>query len=207
MNNNRRNFYRILRVQPDALREVIQQSYRSLMQKLRLHPDLGGKHADAGIINQAYATLRNPITRAAYDAELLSRYNIKTLSAGGIFSCRPGASNQSKTTRHDSNQRNYYRVLHVQNDAELEIIKASYRSLSGQLAGKNQLLLDEAFYVVGDVKRRVQYDTLLRLHTHAASVEKLEGAKGLNKPSDSNAVTVFSTTECGVIAGLHKRLL
>lgn len=57
--DNRRNFYRILRVQPDASREVIQQSYRSLMQKLRMHPDLGGEHWDAGIINQAYTTLRD----------------------------------------------------------------------------------------------------------------------------------------------------
>jgi hypothetical protein len=38
---NRRNYYRILHVQPDAPMEVIRASYRTLMQKLRFHPDLG----------------------------------------------------------------------------------------------------------------------------------------------------------------------
>ena len=39
---NRRNYYRILHVQPDAPTEIIKSSYRTLMQKLRMHPDLGG---------------------------------------------------------------------------------------------------------------------------------------------------------------------
>ncbi len=191
--SNRRNFYRILRVQPDATHDVIQQSYRSLMQKLRLHPDLGGEDRDAGIINQAYATLRNPKMRAAYDAELLSRYNIKTLSAGGVFSSNTTTSDEYESTYNLNNRRNYYRILHIQNDAEPEIIKASYRALSTQLTGKDQQLLDEAFYVVGNQRRRRQYDTLLRLHTHRASIGKLQCAEHLTIQPDSNITTPLST--------------
>ena len=44
---NRRNYYRLLQVQPDAAPEVIKASYRTLMQKLRLHPDLGGDEWNA----------------------------------------------------------------------------------------------------------------------------------------------------------------
>lgn len=64
---NRRNLYRILHVQPDAPEEIIQASYRTLMMKLRRHPDLGGDHFTATLINEAYAVLSDPAKRAAYD--------------------------------------------------------------------------------------------------------------------------------------------
>lgn len=64
---NRRNLYRILHVQPDAPEEIIRSSYRTLMTKLRRHPDLGGDHFTATLINEAYAVLSNPVKRAAYD--------------------------------------------------------------------------------------------------------------------------------------------
>lgn len=67
---NRRNYYRILQVQPDAHETVIRTAYRTLMQKLRLHPDLGGDGATAALINQAYAVLSDPAQRAEYDAQL-----------------------------------------------------------------------------------------------------------------------------------------
>jgi hypothetical protein len=57
---NRRNYYRILHVQPDAPTEIIKSSYRTLMQKLRMHPDLGGDQWNATLINEAYETLMNP---------------------------------------------------------------------------------------------------------------------------------------------------
>ena len=195
--NNRRNFYRILRVQPDASFDVIQQSYRSLMQKLRLHPDLGGEERNARIINQAYAILRNPELRAAYDAKLLNQYNIKTLSSGGKFNSGKTASKQHETSYGKKNQRNYYRILHLQNDAELEIIQASYRVLSGQLTGKKLQLIVEAFAVVGDQIRRTQYDTLLKLYSHTASVEKLKCAVQLEKQPDESHTMVVSTTGRG----------
>jgi len=65
--DNRRNLYRILHVQPDAPEEIIQASYRTLMMKLRRHPDLGGDHYTATLINEAYAVLSDPAKRAAYD--------------------------------------------------------------------------------------------------------------------------------------------
>lgn len=64
---NRRNYYRILHVGPDAPRAVIQASYRALMQRLRMHPDLGGDPEQAVLVNEAYATLSDPQKRAEYD--------------------------------------------------------------------------------------------------------------------------------------------
>lgn len=70
--DNRRNYYRVLHVQPEAPVEVIRASYRTLMTQLKVHPDLGGSHAQAALINEAWAVLGNPERRAAYD-RLLSR--------------------------------------------------------------------------------------------------------------------------------------
>ena len=68
MKRDRRSYYRILYVQPEAPLEVIRASYRSLMTKLKAHPDLGGDHDTAVAINQAYAVLSDPEKRRAYDA-------------------------------------------------------------------------------------------------------------------------------------------
>jgi hypothetical protein len=58
-------------VSPDAEAEVIQGAYRALMRKY--HPDAnGGAYSDARAkrINEAYAALSDPGSRAAYDAQL-----------------------------------------------------------------------------------------------------------------------------------------
>lgn len=70
MKKNRRNYYRILHVQPDAPVEIIKSSYRTLMQKLNAHPDLGGDEWNAALINEACAVITDPKKRAAYDASL-----------------------------------------------------------------------------------------------------------------------------------------
>ncbi len=76
---NKRNYYRILYVQPDAPSELIRASYRTLMQKLRKHPDLGGEHWNASIINEAHAVLTDESRRRAYDRELFGQSDFKTL--------------------------------------------------------------------------------------------------------------------------------
>lgn len=67
--DNRRNYYRILHVQPDAPVEIIKSSYRTLMQRLKQHPDLGGDHWNAALINEAYRVLTHPMRREQYDRE------------------------------------------------------------------------------------------------------------------------------------------
>ena len=69
--NNRKNYYQLLHVQQDAPTEVIRSSYRALMQKLKMHPDLGGDQQEAALVNEAYAVLTNPAAREKYDATLV----------------------------------------------------------------------------------------------------------------------------------------
>lgn len=69
---NRRNYYRILHIQPDAPTDIIKASYRTQMQKLKMHPDLGGDEWDASVLNEAYRVLSNPKKRAAYDTAFMA---------------------------------------------------------------------------------------------------------------------------------------
>lgn len=66
----KRNYYEVLHVSPDAPVEIIRGSYRTLMQQLKHHPDLGGDTVTAALINEAYAVLSDPARRAEYDTRL-----------------------------------------------------------------------------------------------------------------------------------------
>ncbi len=75
---NRRNYYRVLHVQPDAPAEVVRAAYRALM--ARHHPDQGGDHELAVLLNEAWTVLGDPALRAAYD-EKRARAGLKPRAA------------------------------------------------------------------------------------------------------------------------------
>ena len=66
--NDEIDYYALLHVSADAPEEIIRASYRTLMQKLGAHPDLGGDHGYAQLLNQAYTVLKDPLRRRDYDA-------------------------------------------------------------------------------------------------------------------------------------------
>jgi hypothetical protein len=90
---NRRNYYRILHVQPDAPAEVIRTSYRTMMHRLKMHPDLGGDHWNATVINEAFEVLSDPAKRAAYDKTLKAFGNRQP--SGDAATPTPTAENKS----------------------------------------------------------------------------------------------------------------
>jgi len=92
MRTNRRNYYRILHVQPDAPAAVIRTSYRTLMQKLRMHPDLGGDHAVAALLNEALEVLGDAQKRERYDRQISAYYKKRSLGGMGHSQPRRSAS-------------------------------------------------------------------------------------------------------------------
>jgi curved DNA-binding protein CbpA len=94
--SKQKNFYQILHVQPDAPSEVIRSTYRTMMQKMKMHPDLGGSQEDAALINEAYSVLINDDTRAQYDSSLVS---INNASVKHSNKNQAPQSNHQKTTR------------------------------------------------------------------------------------------------------------
>ncbi len=176
-NDERRNYYRILNVQPDAPLEIIKNNYRTLLQKLRLHPDLGGENWNATVINEAYNILRHPEKRSVYDKNLLKQYGVRSLSRGHLV---------NSTTKYTSgtiykkdafgNQRNYYRVFNIQPDSPYSIIKTSYLTLSKK-SGLPKELLNEAYRVLGNTEKRALYDRLLTQYNHPDALDKLNTGK------------------------------
>jgi hypothetical protein len=77
---NRRNYYRILQVQPDAPPEIIRASYRTMMLELKMHPDVGGSSSEAAMLNEAYEMLIDPERRAAYDEKQFLEFTKQTQS-------------------------------------------------------------------------------------------------------------------------------
>lgn len=61
------DYYEVLQVHPRAHQEVIKRAYRTIVKLLQAHPDLGGRHEDAVLVNQAYEVLSDPELRRAYD--------------------------------------------------------------------------------------------------------------------------------------------
>lgn len=168
MADERRNLYRILHLQPDAPFEVVRRNFRTLMQKLGMHPDLGGDHASAAQLVDAYATLSDAELRAAYDEELLARYDLATVADGRPGGGRGrGGNHQQK--RH-GNRRNFYRLLRVQRDAPQAIVEAALLD-----ARKTQRLdrrvLDDATIVLGNPARREIYDAARKRVGHARAAE------------------------------------
>ena len=67
------------------------------MQKLKLHPDLGGDDWNASLLNEAYAVLSNPRKRAAYDRQ----HSTGTMASG--------PQTRKRTTETPENKRSQFR--------------------------------------------------------------------------------------------------
>jgi DnaJ domain len=75
-------------VQPDAPPEVIRAAYRALI--VLHHPDAGGSHEQAVLINAAWDVLGNPDARARYDATLPPRRGVPVWPATASTPPEPG---------------------------------------------------------------------------------------------------------------------
>ena len=87
-----KNYYEILKVDKKAPQEVIHAAYRTLMGKLKKHPDLGGDEEEAKLINQAYQVLRDPRSRSDYD----------NLASGGKNAPQEAGIERRRATRRPS---------------------------------------------------------------------------------------------------------
>jgi|GEM_PF-5769011 len=130
--DNRRNYYRVLRVQPEAPSALIKRVYRVLMQQLKLHPDLGGDTGNAALINEAYRTITHPVSRAAHDLALAEQ---------GLSAARIGSGpldsylRHAATARHNNiNRRHYGRILSLQLDAESQLLAGAHAWVMSQRA-------------------------------------------------------------------------
>lgn len=101
------NYYRVLQVDPEAESEVIKAAYRALSRKY--HPD--GSHPSPDRmkqINDAYAVLSDPVTRARYSEEYLRWTSDPDRAAGGP-TVSPPMRHRTHTTNPPSTRRKPFR--------------------------------------------------------------------------------------------------
>ena len=109
---NRRNYYRILHVQPDAPLAIIKMSYRTLMQKLKSHPDLGGDVASASLLNEAYTIISDPIKRSLYDEKFHTWGDQRTADAlPDKFEFEPSKSKSAQRKKQATGQKPRVRCI------------------------------------------------------------------------------------------------
>lgn len=195
-NDERRNYYRTLNVQPDASPEIIKNNYRTLLQKLRLHPDLGGKNWNASVINEAYNTLRDPLKRASYDKKLLQRYDLKSLSQGNLD------NNSSQQKDKHGNKRNFYRMFNIQPDSPQHIIKTSFLTLSKD-PNISKTLLNEAYAILSKTDKRALYDKLLSQRSHAYALSKLTTNQETSSQTKIKSKTISTTINQVNLVNVH----
>ena len=191
----RRNFYRILHVQPDASMAVIRENYRVLVQRLKMRPDLGDSNWNEELLDNAYDTLGDPVKRAIYDRELLKHYHIHTLSQGafGLHS-EVGLDQPDRSHTTNWDKYNFYRVLQIQPDAPIAAIAVSYQTLKKN-GSIDQTLLEEAYRVLSNPETRQRYDVLLTAHHMASFQEKSTHECCDPLHNESTDVTVQSSAE------------
>lgn len=100
---NRRNYYRLLHVQHDAPAEVIKAAYRALI--AMHHPDKGGDHTEAAMVNEAYNVLSDAPRRAAYDKQRAAKQQAKSARDAAPDTSTPGASASSSSSTQSSTPR------------------------------------------------------------------------------------------------------
>lgn len=183
---NRRNYYRILQVQPDAPNEVIKASYRTLMKRLKCHPDLGGTHPLAALVNDAYQTLSHPRKRDEYDLLLLMRQSKASISLGSLKSrsriVREGPIEKDPpTTQHRRKfSQNERRRTHRMNRKGLlrYILGHSDRSFQGEIVdlspkGIRFISLDKIRpYTKVEIENKTLFGTARITNCHALSRDK-----------------------------------
>lgn len=82
------------------------------------------------------------------------------------------------------NRRNHYRLLHVQPEAPLEVIRASYRTLMMRLHpdkggdAQQAALINEAYAVLSDPEQRAAYDRQLRQRVRPEAMRRGTGMAG-----------------------------
>lgn len=190
----RRNFYRILHVQPDASMAVIRENYRILVQRLKMRPDLRGANWNEELLDHAYDTLGDPVRRAVYDRELLKHYHIHTLSHGafGLYS-NPEVEQYHHEYTTDWDTFNFYRVLQIQPDAPAAAIAVSYQALKKN-ASIDQTLLEEAYRVLFNPETRQRYDVLLAAHHRTVPQENAADEDEVSSShNDRTDVTAYSS--------------
>ncbi|MEX2225216.1 MAG: FHA domain-containing protein [Dehalococcoidia bacterium] len=164
--------YRILQLQPHAARDLIVESYWTLVARAKSH----GNDAAIRALNAAYELLTTAERRAEYD--LVHRYVQEELPPPDKKKHKDGKNGAKAAPDH-------YTLLAVSAEADVDVIELSYRIGMRRAAGYRPELvlmreqLTDAFQTLSDPQARAQYDATLAVarssNGYVAMPEPAEG--------------------------------
>lgn len=65
------DYYQVLQISPKADPAIVKAAYYAHLKTLKKHPDLGGNHEEASLLNEAYEVLGDPHRRRSYDQQFV----------------------------------------------------------------------------------------------------------------------------------------
>ena len=68
------DYYQVLQISPKADPAIVKAAYYTHLKDLKKHPDLGGEHDVALLLNEAYEILGDPQRRREYDQQFLKGF-------------------------------------------------------------------------------------------------------------------------------------
>lgn len=69
-----RDYYQVLQISPKADPAIVKAAYYTHLKTLKKHPDLGGDHEVASLLNEAYEILGDAQRRREYDQQFLKGF-------------------------------------------------------------------------------------------------------------------------------------
>jgi len=153
------NPYQTLQLHPAAPRELIDEAYWTLVERVRATKASSASESALSALNGAYAALSNADRRQGVDRALSSRQMrppMLKLRRSGIW---PLAG-----TKFTADHTDLYHLLRVDCGADSEIIAVAYRVLAAQASGLGaetaflRRLLRDAYQVLAEPVRRATYD-------------------------------------------------
>ncbi len=102
------DYYKLLHLDPEAPLFLIRTAYKTIMQKMKAHPDLGGDENHAKLINEAYEILSDADKREEYD----KLYFDQKKSEASIHEILKKASRKNNNVSADAPQQACFFCLH-----------------------------------------------------------------------------------------------
>jgi len=202
------DYYAVLQVHPTATGAVIRSAYRVILKDLQVHPDLGGDHEQAVLINEAYRILSNTELREAYD-----RARGRNAEAAAK-SPPPGSPSYRYVHCPSCGRRNRLALGLASSKAvcgacQAKLTGAGGRGTPTKASGDNHLRLSQTLYqellAKGEVELRVEKlprgGKIICRRCHRVWTAQVRGPVNRYCPacgaSDWNALRLFKCRHCG----------
>jgi len=218
------DYYEVLQVSPKVNREVIEVAYKRLVENCHLSVNTGDPSVSErlALLDRAFAVLFDPVKRLEYNWQRMRNITSENRKKHPKHSDKPNEkaikpaapipSNLSVSKPPTPQLPDYYEILQVSPNADVEFIVAAYKRLvekwhldrqpGDPKAFERLTLLDKALAILTDYESRKEYDSLRSKRTVCDSVQE----QSTNAELAQGNTTFEKTTEKTYDSWLYKTI-